>query len=124
QVFQFCLNFGPDNVDGLGLASRIFKGQLVFLQVDFGDFQLNLHLTVGFAARVVAAGGGTDFAGALDSAWQAFVDIGVEVGGDGTGDLDVDLIADFQITEVFRLIGQLYMDLTTFRPFQDNPVIS
>jgi hypothetical protein len=101
QIFQFRLNFGPYDVNGLGLAGGVFEGYTIVLHVDFGDLQLDLHLTVGFAARVVAAGGCADFASALDAAWQAFVDIGVEVGSDRAGNLDIDLVAGLSVCRGF-----------------------
>ncbi|MCY1180066.1 hypothetical protein D9M73_204940 [compost metagenome] len=80
---------------------------------------MDLYLAISLAARD-ATGCVAGFAGTLRAARQTLVDIGVEVGGDGAGDLDVDLVAGFQLAEVFRLIGQLHMHLTTFRPFKHH----
>ncbi|MNG15018.1 hypothetical protein D3C84_988160 [compost metagenome] len=82
-----------------------------------GDFQLHFHLAVSFAARVGAAWRCAYFADGFGGAGQTFVDIGVEVGGNGAGDRDVDRITDLEVIEVFRLVGQLHRELITLRAF-------
>jgi len=120
QIFEFGLNFRSYDINCFFVALRTFEGHLVILHVDVGDFQLNLDLAVSFASRFFRAWRGADIARAFRGAWQALVDVGVEVGRFGVNDFDVDEIAGFQVTKVFRLIGQLYRHLFPFRPFKHD----
>ncbi|MNI88892.1 hypothetical protein D3C73_1462320 [compost metagenome] len=97
QILQFGLNFRSYHIDCLGLAFRVFEGHPIVLRVDTGDLQLHLYLTVSFATRIVAARRGADFTGTFGAAWQALVDIGVEVSRDRSGHLDVNQVAGFQL---------------------------
>ena len=78
QVFEFGLNFWFYDVNRFGITLRTFEGHLIFRQVDVGDFQLNLDLTVSFAARFVATWSRASFARAFGGAWQALADVGIE----------------------------------------------